>query len=182
MRIRKTAIIAWITLHLAVLLLEVAPFQPGWDYPGIRWLTLYLRSTGLWQDWGMFSPDPLRLNLHVEAQVRYQDGQTLTYSLPRLHLLPPFERVLMERYRKWEVDWLRMDENRHIRGDAVRFILTQIPMTPENPVESIRLFRRWHEIEDPRIHFREWGYRVPDSELKGYEFHSQNIRQQVGPK
>jgi hypothetical protein len=158
----------------------VAPFKPRDDYPGKRFLALYLRSTGLWQDWGMFSPDPLRLNLHVEAKVRYRNGKETTHSLPRLHLLPRHERALMERYRKWEVDWLRMDENRHIWGDGTRFILNQLPVNPEDPVESIRLVRRWHEIEDPRIRFREWGYRVPDSELTGFEFHTQNIRPGVG--
>ncbi len=170
MGIRKKAIIAWIVVHLSVLMLEVAPFKPDQDYPGKRLFTLYLRSTGLWQDWSMFSPEPFRLNLHVEARVRHQNGLETTYTLPRLHRLPRLERALMERYRKWEVDWFRIDENRHIWADGTRFILKQLPVDPGNPVESVSLIRRWHEIEDPRIRFREWGYRVPDSELTGFEF------------
>ena len=172
---RKVAIIALIVIHLAALLLEVAPFKPE-GYPGQRFFTLYLRSTGLWQDWSMFSPDPLRLNLHVEALVRYRDGREVTYALPRLHRLPRWERVLTERYRKWEVDWLRMDGNRFIWEDGARFILRQLPENRENPVESIRLFRRWHEIEDPRIRFREWGYRVLDTDLVGYEFFQMKVK------
>jgi hypothetical protein len=175
MGIRKTAIISWILIHFSVLMLEVAPFKPGQGYPGKQFLEFYLQSTGLWQDWGMFSPEPLRLNLHVEAKIRYQNGGEVTYALPRLHRLPRLERILMERYRKWEVDWLRLDESRYLWSDGTRFILKQLPVDPGNPLESIRLIRRWHEIEDPRIRFREWGYRVSDSELTSFEFTNQKV-------
>ena len=172
--IRKTVVIALILIHLSALLLEVAPFKPK-AYPGHGFFAFYLQSTALWQDWSMFSPDPLRLNLHVEAKVRYRNGRETTYALPRLHQLPLWERVVTERVRPWAVAGLRMDEPRHIWADGAQFILREIPRIQNNPVESIRLFRLWHEIEDPRTRFREWGYRVPDPELTGYEFHTLQI-------
>lgn len=170
--LKKTLICILIGIHLSALVLEVAPFKPEGRYPGKGILSAYLQTTGLWQEWSMFSPDPLRLNVHIEAKVRYRDGAEISYALPRLHLLPPIERVFSERYRKWSADWLRLDSNRYLWADATGFILRQIPPSPHQAVESIRLFRVWHEIEDPAVRFREWGYRVPDSELMRFEFHS----------
>jgi hypothetical protein len=180
--LKKALICSLIGIHLFALVLEVAPFKPEGRYPGKGILSAYLQTTGLWQEWSMFSPDPLRLNVHIEAKVRYLDGTETFFTLPRLHLLPPIERIFSERYRKWSADWLRMDANRHLWADATGFILRQIPSAPHQPVESIRLYRVWHEIEDPAVRFREWGYRIPDSEFTRFEFHSQILRKDGGRK
>jgi hypothetical protein len=175
MKAKKLLVLVLILTHLSALLLEVSPLMNGRNHPLKRVLSAYLQTTGLWQDWSMFSPDPLGINLHVEAKVRYRDGREASYTLPRLHLLSQMDRILMERYRKWVVDWLRVDGNSHLWSGATRFILKNLPSSPDNPVVSIRLVRYWHQIEDPRIHFRKWGYRIPDSELNGSEFHSQKV-------
>jgi hypothetical protein len=175
MTLKKTLILALILTHLSALVLEVCPLMSGRHHPFKTVLSTYLQVTGLWQDWSMFSPDPLSINLHVEAKVRHQDGREVSYALPRLHLLSQMDRILMERYRKWVVDWLRIDGNDHLWIPATRYILKQLPPSPDNPVTSIRLVRYWHTIEDPRVRFRKWGYRVPDEELTGSEFYSKKI-------
>lgn len=74
----------------------------------------YLESTGLWQYWNMFSPNPANTDVWMDAVVTYEDGVQLQYRYPRMKDLQVrkkyFEMYTKERYRKF-VESAHMDKN-----------------------------------------------------------------------
>jgi hypothetical protein len=180
MKARRLLISVFIAFHLSALGLTAFPpfsdWREEWGAPFQR----YLRLTGLWQEWGMFSPEPMRTNVHVEALIRFRDGKTAWFTLPRMHREGLIDRIVLERYRKWIQDWLRLDREHRIWVDAAKFIARQIPTAPGNPVLEVGLFRVWHDIEDPQLRFREWGYRIPDRELSRARFFTYYLNPEGG--
>ncbi len=76
----------------------------------------YLESTGLWQYWDMFSPNPANTDIWMDAVVTYEDGAKMQYRYPRmkdLQLRKKYvEMYTKERYRKF-VENAHMDKNRY---------------------------------------------------------------------
>lgn len=62
---------------------------------------LYLLTTGVWQYWDMFAPNPSNLDYWYDAVVHYADGSSTVYEYPRMKKLPTGEKFLKERYRKF---------------------------------------------------------------------------------
>lgn len=61
----------------------------------------YLLTTGVWQYWDMFAPNPADLDYWYDAKVTYADGSESVYAYPRMKRLPLGEKYLAERYRKF---------------------------------------------------------------------------------
>jgi hypothetical protein len=64
-------------------------------------LKYYLSSTGFWQYWNMFSPNPANVDVWIDAEVEYADGSVMVFKYPRMQDLSLFERYFKERYRKF---------------------------------------------------------------------------------
>jgi hypothetical protein len=77
-------------------------------------------AAGLWQNWQMFSPLPNRRDVGFEAKVRFADGTSASWWLPRIERMSPFERAVHERYRKYELNAL--GDSPALRADAARFV------------------------------------------------------------
>jgi hypothetical protein len=82
----------------------------------------------------------------------------------------------MERFRKWGVDWLRMDQEQWLWPDAARAVGKRLPANPGNPPVRVSLVRYWHEVEAPEVLFRKRGYRIPDPDLSSFEYYSLDLR------
>jgi hypothetical protein len=61
----------------------------------------YLLSTGLWQYWDMFAPNPAHLDYWYDSVVTYQDGSVRTVPYPRMKTSSLWRKFLDERYRKY---------------------------------------------------------------------------------
>lgn len=61
----------------------------------------YMFTTGLWQSWDMFSPNPSNLDIWADAEIDYEDGSTKRYQYPRVYNLSHPEKFVKERYRKF---------------------------------------------------------------------------------
>lgn len=61
----------------------------------------YLLSTGLWQYWNMFAPNPANTDFWWDAIVTYQSGKVAIMPYPRMKDLGLFEKYFKERYRKY---------------------------------------------------------------------------------
>jgi hypothetical protein len=101
----------------------------------------------MWRGWKMFAPNPLRTNSWVEARV-VVDGEDLKYSFPGPQSGSIEERYLIgERFRKYIVEGVRLDKNKHLWEDAARYVLNKyLAEFPDSKVEEIRLIRKWREI------------------------------------
>ena len=64
-------------------------------------LSYYIASTGFWQSWNMFSPNPANVDVYIDAIVEYQDGSVMQFKYPSMQELSLTERYFKERYRKF---------------------------------------------------------------------------------
>jgi hypothetical protein len=64
-------------------------------------LHYYLDTTGFWQYWNMFSPNPASTDVWIDAEVEYADGKQMIFAYPRMQDLSLTERYFKERYRKF---------------------------------------------------------------------------------
>jgi hypothetical protein len=64
-------------------------------------LGTYLITTGAWQYWDMFAPNPSRWDGWADAVVVFADGTEDVFRYPRMKDLSIPEKYLKERYRKF---------------------------------------------------------------------------------
>lgn len=61
----------------------------------------YMLSTGIWQYWNMFAPNPANTDFWWDAIVTYQSGKVAVMPYPRMKDLGVVEKYFKERYRKY---------------------------------------------------------------------------------
>ncbi len=111
-------------------------------------LKYYLMSTGLWQYWDMFAPDPLRLDYYVDAVVRYEDGTLREAKFPRLADMPVLSRYAKERYRKY-IERVQGDEAYFLQPELAQWIALQNFDDPKNPPVGVNIRRHSRRIPAP---------------------------------
>ena len=123
-------------------------YVKGYAYPGMKAhpVRFYMNSTGFWQSWGMFSPNPANIDVWIDATVTFQDGTQARSPYPRMKTMPIWEKYFKERYRKFV-------ENTHSVRHKWPPIAARIAYLsysdPENPPVRVDLFRHWKEILPP---------------------------------
>lgn len=137
---------AFIVLQLYVIIF--------WGLPGsnfrnimVRPVEAYVIKTGLWHSWDMFSPDPLAINFHVEAQITLADGIVRIWEFPRMEKMGYWERYQKERFRKWR-ERVRQDNYRVVWEDTARYVARKVH-DPNNPPVKVALVRRWGPVPPP---------------------------------
>jgi hypothetical protein len=81
---RKLAVSAFVIAHLLALVIWNLPAKVLLRERLVPVLSWYMLPTGLWQDWGMFAPDPGKSSLALEAVSLDRHGVLRTYAFPRL--------------------------------------------------------------------------------------------------
>lgn len=110
----------------------------------LRVLGPVAHATGLDQDWGVFAPDPRRINLDLHALVTYADGSTSKWELPRGD---PFVGSYWDyRWRKY-MEIVRRDASKFLWPDFAAFV-ARTESGSRRPVK-VELVRRWYEILAP---------------------------------
>ncbi len=108
----------------------------------------YTMSTGTWQYWDMFAPDPASIDIWGDAEIEFKDGTKKRWQYPRMYLLPLPEKYLMERYRKFFERASNPDYGYIFPVFAQR--VAYINWTdPDNPPVKVKLFR--HSMALPGI-------------------------------
>lgn len=114
----------------------------------------YVTSLGLSQAWNLFSPDPSRRSLAVEARLSFADGSVDTLAVPEGD--PWIGDKRFYRWRKWQRR-VRLDANRQLWPATALYI--GIPyLVDARRLVSIGLVRRWSETPEPwREETRVWN-------------------------
>lgn len=81
---RKLAVTVFVAAHLTALVIWNLPAKVMLRERLVPILNWYMLPTGLWQDWGMFAPDPGKNSLALEAVSLDRHGVLRTYSFPKL--------------------------------------------------------------------------------------------------
>lgn len=110
----------------------------------------YLLSTGLWQSWDMFSPNPANEDVWEDATVQLRSGAKVHYQYPRMYLLPPVVKYEKERYRKF-FEHANTDEGLWPYF-AQRVAYVAAP-DPSDPAVKVTLTRHWYDVPRPVTFF-----------------------------
>ncbi|MDR3635377.1 MAG: hypothetical protein P4L84_16350 [Isosphaeraceae bacterium] len=117
---RRLLVSAFLVWHIGATLVAVSPPCPVKER---YWPTVqrYVMPLGLWQFWSMFSPNPFRDTLVVEAEVVDSQGLRHVFAFPRSSDYSIWRAMPRFRYMKYtanlvgdDVDPLRMGAARHV--------------------------------------------------------------------
>ncbi|RYG37648.1 hypothetical protein EON81_06045 [bacterium] len=108
----------------------------------------YLFSSGFWQYWDMFSPNPASQDMYGSAMVTFKNGETRPYQYPRMYTLPIGERYLKERYRKF-FERAHMEKYAYVWRVFARRIALENFKDPNNPPVTVVLSRNWLQVAGP---------------------------------
>ena len=116
-------------------------------------IQIYMLSTGLWQSWDMFSPNPASSDIYSDADVTFKDGTVAHYAYPRMYALPILEKYVDERYRKFF-------EHANTDQDLYPFFAQRVARLaskyPTNPPIKVVLSRHWIDVP-PLMTFDEYS-------------------------
>lgn len=101
----------------------------------------YYQYFGLEQDFGVFAPKPRDVNPHLTAIVRYRDGTTKVWTYPRMERIDLYNRIRMERYRKFFDDNLAWPRFEKLWPDLARWVARVNFEDPANPPVEVSLLR-----------------------------------------
>lgn len=105
----------------------------GWAVRPRPVAAAYLQNSGQWQEWAMFSPNPLQINRYVGAQVAFERGNWKQYTFPRLSQMNFMEAWVEKRYRKLQQRLI--DENKvPYHEDVARWIARELREPGNKPV------------------------------------------------
>lgn len=120
-------------------------------------------ETGLRQNWGVFSPDPLQVEVRLKAVVYFDDGSLVEWSPPTDNV---FDTSRSERWRKWE-SRVRQDAYEAHWPVAAEFIASEFASEPSGVIK-VRLVRTWTHVPLPpepsgdrqveQFQFYEWDH------------------------
>jgi hypothetical protein len=108
----------------------------------------YLLSSGLWQYWDMFAPNPSKSDYYIDMVVRYRDGSESTFDYPRMETMGILAKYTHERYRKF-MERGHADDYAMIRPYISRHVARLMNVDPSNPPVVVRLRRHWRMLPGP---------------------------------
>ena len=123
--IRKTAG----EIFLSLVSLAYIFFTAVWLLPDSTWKTTLKAPVEMWwpflglrQRWSMFSPRLRKVNQHVIATLTFEDGTSMVWEPPRMERLKWQDRFRLEKFRKWDVDYLPYDVYQDFWPDLARYV------------------------------------------------------------
>jgi hypothetical protein len=105
----------------------------------------YLLSTGFWQYWDMFSPNPSQTDFWGSAMVEFKDGTRTDAGYPRVKNYGMLEKYVMERHRKF-FERAHLVENAWLWPDFAQRIALLNASDRTNPPTAVLLFRNFQYV------------------------------------
>ena len=98
----RRAINVFILWHLFAMAIWLSPSNSALVQSpvGVGLVRSYMTLTSFAQSWSMFSPYPDRLDVTLEAQITYADGEKRSWYFPRMQRMGYARRYEEERWRK----------------------------------------------------------------------------------
>jgi len=143
----RAAINLFLLWHLYALTIWLLP-QSALRESCVQTVTPYMTFTGLMQSWTMFSPDPSKLDMYVEARITYANGQERSWTYPRMINLGYIERYRHERFRKF-IELAHLEDNRMIWPSVARYAARVNNHYPHNPPVDVQLIRHFRFTPPP---------------------------------
>jgi len=108
----------------------------------------YLLSSGTWQYWDMFAPDPSQTDFYGTATVVYLDGTKKEYKYARMLEMDFWTKYLNERRRK-HFERVHLEANASGWPRFAQRIAALMAEDPKNPPVEIVLHRHFQQLQRP---------------------------------
>jgi hypothetical protein len=133
-RIRRGAVSAFLLFHLAALV--------AWNLPPsalqariVPWFRAYMLPTGLWQNWTMFAPNPMRHAVMLQALAMDRNGMVYEYKFPRVGEMSLWRAIPRVRHSKFPTYLMSGDYAAH-REMTARYVVRDLGIPRESfPVD-----------------------------------------------
>lgn len=176
----KRLTVLFIAAHLTCIVVWSIPSDALWWKRLKQVIEPTMLFTGLWQGWDMFSPEPLSINARLTAELTLKDGTMQEWKFPEVASMGPVDAFYGERWRKWAIDRVRLDENAKVWPDTARYVLRHASINAENPPTELKLVRHWRTIVAPanswlklgdentttENHYTYYTYKVSEKDLQ----------------
>lgn len=126
------------------------------------------------QTWNMFAPNPSRLNVHLSAEVEFDDGSKDTYYFPDSSKMSLGEKYTNgERYRVMS-EAIRRDVNSFLWKDASKFALRKLKSSNYYKIPlKVHLYRHWYVIPEMSQQFQPHLSKAP--KYSTYKFYTYEV-------
>lgn len=140
LRVRRLAISAFVVFHIFVLTVWNIPTCVIRDRIAPT-LAYYVQPLGLWQNWSMFAPDPVRHTVAVEATAIDAKGLVYTFAFPKMADFGFWQRIPRVRHSKY-ASYFMGDENKVNREIAACHVVRELKIPTDHfPVEMELVYR-----------------------------------------
>lgn len=109
---------------------------------------LYALTTGFWQYWDMFAPNPAHTDFYGTAEIEYRDGTKAHYAYPRVYSFAIPVKYFKERYRKY-YERAHLESNNYLWPSFAQRIAAKNYFDQNNPPVKVKLVRHWLPISPP---------------------------------
>ncbi len=144
----RKAINLFIVWHLFALSIWLLPFNSAIVPFFAPFVRPYVVSTGFAQSWSMFSPDPDKLDVYLEAQIRYADGETRAWFFPRMVGMGYTKKYEQERWRKL-IEVSTHGGNQMLWPALARYAARVNDYDTQNPPTSVELVQHSRTVPPP---------------------------------
>lgn len=128
-RLKRWVISAFLLLHLGALAVWNMPNCPL-RYRLLPRLAYYMLPTGLWQNWTMFAPNPMRHGLKLQALAVDKNGIMYEYAFPKLTDFSVWEGITKVRFSKYPAYLISDDYAAH-REMTARHVVRHLDLPRE---------------------------------------------------
>jgi len=105
-------------------------------------------SVGLDQTWSVFAPEPRRQTFALNAQIKYNDGTSETWTVPTGD--PFIAEYRVYHWQKWS-EYARADDTPWLWEPFAAWVARTHNSATRHPVQVI-LVRRWFDLNPPGSH------------------------------
>ena len=144
----RRALNLFIVWHLFALAIWLLPDNSAIVQNCVGLVRPYVVGTGFAQSWSMFSPWPDKLDVYLEAQITYADGEKRSWEFPRMAHMGYAQRYREERWRKM-VEVCTHGGNQVLWPALARYAARVNNYDTQNPPTSVELIQHSRTIPPP---------------------------------
>lgn len=166
--LKKWALSALLIAHLFALLVWNLPTGDLRERLAPKVLP-YMLVTGLWQSWCMFSPDPCRAKITLEAVVTDKNGVARIYPFPHMDELSPLEKIPVYRHAKYASN-VGLKDGKAQREFAARHVLRTLEIPADAYPVDLQLYYKIRPTPPPGTPAEEITLHTENSLIENYRF------------
>ena len=144
----RAAINLFIVWHLFAVTIWLLPYNSAIVPPCANVVHNYMVGTGFAQSWSMFSPSPDKMDVYLEAQVSYADGEKRSWLFPRMVHMGYVKRYQEERWRKL-VELATHGGNEMLWPALARYAARVNDYDTQNPPMSVEIIQHSRIVPPP---------------------------------